>query len=71
MKFTDSPEFNQLISYIFRVEWIENGKKHSMYSIQDGELADLVIAMEMLNKGITDFKIIEFNSHYIHYDKNL
>lgn len=57
MKFTDSFEFSQFYSYIFHIEWIKNGKKHSMLRVLNGELSDVIIAIEMLDKGVTDFKI--------------
>ena len=57
MKFTDSSEFSQFYSYIFHIEWVENGEKYSMMRVLNGELSDVIIAIQMLNKGVTDFII--------------
>lgn len=57
MKFTDSPEFSQFYSYIFHIEWVENGEKCLMMRCLNGDLSDVVVAIQMLNKGVTDFKI--------------
>lgn len=57
MKFTDSFEFSQFYSYIFHIEWIKNGKKQLMLRVMNGELTDVIIAIEMLDKGVTDFII--------------
>jgi hypothetical protein len=57
MKFTDSFEFSKFFSYIFHIEWVENGEKYSMMRVMNGELSDVVAAIEMLNKGVTDFII--------------
>lgn len=61
MKFTDSFEFSKFYSYVLRIEWIEKGQKYSQLSIKNDQLGDVLIAIEMLNKGVTDFKIIESN----------
>jgi len=58
MKFTESPEFNELTSYIFHIKWKENGKDCSMLRVlDDDDLSDVLLAIEMLNKGVSNFII--------------